>query len=453
MNGGPAGRLHAAWLVAVYAVLVVPAILAGGGGSSQAADFREYHGLEIQRLAAGWPTPDLRDSLTSTTPGFHLLLSIAARAGVGEMGIRLLGSLAGLAAWLVAWRVASRWVPSRSAALVTAPLALSPYLLGAAVWCTTEATAVAMAGAVMGVALVRRSSPSSAALLGVLGAGTVLVRQILVWACIPGVLAMSWSGQGPWRRAGRALLVVLPAACCIGAFMAIWGGAVPPRFQAFHQSLGNPAAPVVVLAVFGVWGLPLLPGVWRRGDMGQRRLAALAAAVALVAAMSVESGYRKVLPPAAQQAGTVYEKSDKDQAVGVVVGAHEVGRWGGPLWDAARVLPSFGGRSMAVVGMASVGGAVLALLWSAAQVRGRGRQAAWLLLAMAGMALAQAANAQTFQRYFDPWVLLAIGWLVAMGFRPGAPGHGLVRAGVWLLAAAQLAMSAVAVLGPALLGR
>jgi hypothetical protein len=76
-----------------------------------------------------------------------------------------------------------------------------------------------------------------------------------------------------------------------------------------------------------------------------------------------------------------------------------------------------------------------------------------LLAAMAGMALSQAANAQTFQRYFDPWVLLAIGWLVAMGFRRGDQGQGLIRAGLGVLALGQLAMAAVAVLGPAVWGR
>jgi hypothetical protein len=456
MSGGSSGRLRAAWLVTAYALLVVPAILAGGTGGSQAADFREYHWLEIQRLAEGWPAPGLRDSLTSTTPGFHLLLSIAARAGAGETAIRLLGALAGLAAWLVTWRVACRWVPGRTASLVTAPLALSPYLLGSAIWCTTEAAAVAMAAAVMGVSLVCRVSAASVVVLGVLGAGTVLVRHILVWACIPSVMGMLFADRGrdrrPLRRVTRALIVLLPAVLTIAAFMTIWGGAVPPRFQAFHQSMGNPAAPVVAVAVFGVWGLPLLPGLWRGADGGQRSLAVFAALLALVLSLTVESGYRKVLPPAAQQAGTAFQKTGDEKPIDAVVGAHQVGRWGGPLWDAARGLPVVGGRSLAVVGMAAVGGAVLALLWSAAQLRGRGLQAAWLLAAMAGMALSQAANAQTFQRYFDPWVLLAIGWLVAMGLRPGAVGHRLVRAGVWLLAVVQLGMSAVAVLGPAVLG-
>jgi hypothetical protein len=69
MIGARPDRLSGWWILAAYALLVLPAILAGGGGSSQAADFREYHLLEIQRLAGGWPRPELRDSLTSTTPG------------------------------------------------------------------------------------------------------------------------------------------------------------------------------------------------------------------------------------------------------------------------------------------------------------------------------------------------------------------------------------------------
>ena len=450
----PRGRPTLPWVLLAFALLVVPAILAGGGGTSQAADFREYHLLEIRRLSAGWPGPDLRDSLSSTTPGFHLVLSVADRLGAGVTSIRLLGSLAGLAAWLVAWRVACRWMPVHTAALTAAPLALSPYLVASSVWCTTEAAAVALASATMGMALLLRPSATVAATLGVLGAATVLVRQILVWACVPALLAMLFGDSAACRRRrlAWALVTVAPATACVTAFLVIWGGPVPPRFLAFHQSMGNPAAPVVVLAVFGVWGGLLLPGLWRSAEPGPRRLALLASVIAVLLGATVETGYRKVLPPEAQRAGTGFEKTGRVLPADVVVGGHELGRWGGPLWDTARSLPTVQGRSVAVVGSAAVGGAVLALLWSAAQLRGRGRQAAWLLAAVAGLAVTQSANAQTFQRYFDPWVLLVIGWLVAMGWSSSSRGSGWLRAGLTALALVQLAMTAAGVLMPAMRG-
>jgi hypothetical protein len=454
MIGARPDRLSGWWILAAYALLVLPAILAGGGGSSQAADFREYHLLEIQRLAGGWPRPELRDSLTSTTPGFHLLMSIGWKLGLGVTGLRLLASLAGLAAWWVVWRVACRWLPERTAAWVSAPVALSPYLLGAAVWSTTEALAVALAAGLMGAAFVMRPAAGTAAASGVLGAGAVLVRQILLWASVPVVLRLLQARRGVSlpRRLVWAMVAIVPPVACVVAFAMIWGGPVPPRFQFFHQSMGNPAAPVVALAVFGVWGVLLLPGAWRSADPGQRRLSLLAASVGLLLACSVETAYRKVLPPPSQQADTAYARSGGTSTTDVVVGQHEVGRWGGPLWDAAKVLPEVGGRSVAVTGAAMLGAGVLALLWGGAQVRGRGREAAWLLAAMAGMGLSQSANAQTFQRYFDPWVLLGLAWLMAMGWRPMAAGHAWMRAGLLTLAGLQLGMTVIGVLKPAWTG-
>ena len=116
-----------AGIALVFLVLVVPAIVAGGGGTSQANDMMDYHSIEVRRLEAGWPAPDLRASFTTTTPGFHLALAALAKAGVGPLGLRLAASLAALGAWLVVWRIASNWAGVARAALLVAPMALSPW--------------------------------------------------------------------------------------------------------------------------------------------------------------------------------------------------------------------------------------------------------------------------------------------------------------------------------------
>jgi hypothetical protein len=148
--------------------------------------------------------------------------------------------------------------------------------------------------------------------------------------------------------------------------------------------------------------------------------------------------------------GTRTEKTWGPTAPDVVKGAGEVGRWGGPLWDAAKVAPVVAGRSTLLVGLAGLGAAVLAGVWSLADRAGRGRSAGMLLVAMAGMVAAQCLNAQTFERYFDPWVLLSIGWLAAMA-TPHARERSL-SVGMLLLAAAQIAMSVAVVLRPAFTG-
>ena len=452
MTQAPTTRAPWRWVIGIaiaFVALVVPAILADGGGSSQANDMMDYHAIEVRRLEAGWPSPDLRASFTTTTPGFHLVLAALAKAGMGPMALRLAAALSGLAAWLVVWRVAGSWAGWARAALLAAPLALSPYLLGSTVWITTDAAALALACATMGVALV--AVPGRAFVAGLLGAGTVLVRQIMLWASVPAALAALGDGRASWpRRLLGGAVVLVPPVACVAAFFALWGGSMPPRFQPFHQATWNPAAITLALALAGAFGVFLLPWIWSALDAPGRR-GALVLAVALAALAAVpRSDYRKVLPPDEQRVGTRTEKTWGTPAPDVVKGAGEVGRWGGPLWDACKAAPVVQGRSALLVGLSLVGGFVLAGAWLLADRAGRGRPAGLLLAALGAMVLAQCLNAQTFQRYFDPWVLLALAWLAAMGAGT-RPSPWLTR-GVVALALLQLAMSVGFVLKPAFTG-
>ena len=91
-------------------------------------------------------------------------------------------------------------------------------------------------------------------------------------------------------------------------------------------------------------------------------------------------------------------------------------------------------------------------LWGLADRSGRHVYALLLLAAMLGMTLLQALNAQTFQRYFDPWALLALGWLAAMAMGRGAAKDSLILGGMAVLAVVQAAGSVAGVLRPAFMG-
>lgn len=84
-------------------------------------------------------------------------------------------------------------------------------------------------------------------------------------------------------------------------------------------------------------------------------------------------------------------------------------------------------------------GAFFGLLAAAGRAR-----AGWLLIGFAASFLAAyTANAQAFQRYFDPAVLLALGWALALavGARTSAGPLGSSR--VALAAVGMAAMQAV----------
>jgi hypothetical protein len=244
--------------------------------------------------------------------------------------------------------------------------------------------------------------------------------------------------------------IALPAVVCVIAFFLVWGGSMPPRFQPFHQAVWNPAAITFALAVTGVCGVFLLPWIWGRLDRAGRQGVVVAVAVGLAVAVAPRSDYRKVLPPDAQRVGTRTEKTWGPTAPDVVKGAGEVGRWGGPLWDAAKAAPVVAGRSVLLVGLGGMGAGLLMGLWGLADRAGRGGVALMLLAAMAGMVASQSLNAQTFERYFDPWALLAISWLAAMA-APRAQERSLL-VGVMLLAVVQFSMTTAVVLRPAFVG-
>ena len=227
---------------------------------------------------------------------------------------------------------------------------------------------------------------------------------------------------------------------------------MPPRFQPFHQAVFNPAAMVMLLATLGCWGALVLPGVWMALDRRARVRCVLVSVIAMAMCAAVRSDWRKVLPPDEMRRGTVTEHTWGPTAPDVVKGAGEVGRWGGPIWEVARALPAPSGRSLAMIALAGVGALVATALRERAARIGHAWPATLLLAAVLCMGVAQCLNAQTFQRYFDPWALLAVGWLIAMGQGVDARSDRWCVRGAALLAALQLVMSAVVVFKPAFMG-
>ena len=94
-------------LSVAFAGAVLPVIFLGSDATSEATDEAVAHLPAIRQFAAELPAPDLADYPSATSPGYHLLMSLPARAGAGVHALRVLGSLAGLALVLLSWRVAA----------------------------------------------------------------------------------------------------------------------------------------------------------------------------------------------------------------------------------------------------------------------------------------------------------------------------------------------------------
>ena len=415
-------------LALVLAAAVLPVIFLGADATSEAADEAAAHLPTIRQFAAQMPAPDVSDYPSATAPGYHLLMSVPARLGASLAALRVLGSLAGLALVLLAWRVAAAACGPAVAFALALPLACSTYVLSGCAWLTTDVLAVLLGTAAVAVSAFVPPRPRTFLVLAALFAAAVAVRQTGIALAGPilaaGILGSplgnsassgeQWRGDAPrsWRAVAMALAALVPGALLLLALVRAWGGLTPPAFRSLHDRGLSPLAPAYGLALVGAWSVPLLLPL---------------------AAEVVRSVRRHALAVVAVVASAVIGAAVPESTVSV-----DDGRWGGALWVSVGAFPTVASRSPVIVGAAAAGALALAALWIRAAEIGRGRHATVVLVGLLSMFAVQAGNSQLWQRYFDPAILVALCWLVALGIdrtRPHSAGRAAL--GGLLLAAAQ----------------
>ena len=419
-------------LAVLFACAVLPEIMFGSDATREAWDEAAAHLPTVRQFAAQLPTPDLHDYPSATGPGYHLLMAVPARMGVGVHGLRIIGSLAGLALVLVVWRTAARAAGPAVALALTLPLLMSTYVLSGSAWLTTDVLSVLIGMTVVALAAWWIPTMRTFLTLAVLFVAALSVRQTNVFLAAPilaaGILgsplgrsasdAEQWTGDEPrsWSRLAAACLALLPAALLLLALVNLWGGLTPATFRSQVDKGLSLVAPAYGLALLGTWAaialLPMAPEVLhtvRRHALAITLVASLAFLGAVVA--------------------------DSTWSV-------EQGRWGGAYWMIVKAFPAIGGRSIVIVTAAVVGAVLAAVLWiRAAEIR-RGRQATIVLVSLLALMVVQAGNSQVWQRYFDPAILVALAWLISLGInrtRPHSAGRAVL--GALLLAGVQATIS------------
>lgn len=419
-------------LAVLFACAVLPVIMFGSDATSEASDEAAAHLPTVLQFAAQLPTPDLHDYPSATGPGYHLLMAVPARMGVGVHGLRIIASLAGLALVLLVWRTAARAAGPAVALALTLPLLVSTYVLSGSAWLTTDVLSVLIGTTMVAIAAWWMPTTRTFLTLAVLFVAALSVRQTNVFLAAPilaaGILgsplgrsasdAEQWSGDEPrsWSRLAAAFLALVPAALLLLALVNMWGGLMPATFRSMHDKGLSPVAPAYGLALLGTWAaialLPMAPEVLhtvRRHALAITLVASLAFLGAVVA--------------------------DSTWSV-------EQGRWGGAYWMIVKAFPAIGGRSIVIVAAAVVGAVLAAVLWiRAAEIR-RGRQATIVLVSLLALMVVQAGNSQVWQRYFDPAILVALAWLISLGInrtRPHSAGRAVL--GALLLAGVQATIS------------
>lgn len=415
-------------------------IFSGSNAGRGAWDQNIYHLVAIRRFADVWPRFDLRDYESATTPGFHLVIATVARFISADLPIlRIAGSLFTAALiGLVAWFLSARLRGMQALAL-TLPLITSMYVFFAGAWLLPDNAGWLGVAAVLVMVLgVSAGADRARDMRHLIVAGTVLtllvlVRQMHIWAAAL-VWMAAWldaaraNGRAdperaefsvsadvgelfsrPRDRAARtalALLATLPAIAALGYFVQLWDGLSPPMFrkgmaenvgrpESTYVGGGNPATPAFILSLIAIMG-PFYTGyIWERArallrSPGARTVIITAALIGLVIAVIPETSWS---------------------------GQSEGKRYSG-LWNVVKRLPVIAERSPLIIGLAPVGAALLGLWACVLPFRLR-----WLFVtAWAAFIAAQTASSNSWQRYYEPFIVMAFAFFsAALAAQRGAP--------------------------------
>lgn len=388
--------------------LAVPAavlVLSGADSGRAAWDAGLYHERVIRAFIEQFPAIDVRNPLTTTTPGYHVALAaFGAFVSDTPTALRLAAVAVGssFVAFVAAWCAGLRGAAQGT--LLALPLACSLYVVGSAAWPLPDDAAWLLVAVALAACLGDPLTAARRAAIGLSLLALVLVRQVHLWAALPAALACAWPTDAERarplaRRAAVAAAVVLPAVAVVAAFVVAWGGLVPPRFQSDVTGI-NPATPAFVLLQFAVAGIAFLPWLGAAvADAWRRRGALLVVAAA--------TGLALAAIPA----------TTTDAAAGRSSG------W----WNVLASMPAIAGRSSpALLLLAPAGAALLA----ASLVRIAPRPRAILAAALVGFVAAVTATHYSWQRYHEPFVLLFLAMLSATQPEPArarrSPGAGML---------------------------
>lgn len=400
-EGGALVSLPARVLGAVATALLVliPAwtlILGGALEGRGAHDQLNYHEPVIVRFAADWPSPNTADYLSATSPGYHLVLAAAAQVlGHERVTLQLLASLFSAGLFGLVGFIACGRLGVRRTVVLMLPLAGSMYLFYPAVWLLPDNAAWLGVVAVVWMSL--RWRVGVVPLIGamVVTGALVYTRQIHLWVLAPVWTAaylgardpaasqrLAWDVPALFRgeqllglgRVGVAMVAAALPCGILAVLVREWGGLTPPFFQGAYHG-GNTAAPAFILSLFAVfapWYAVFSWGGLARTVSGGKVGMVIGAVLGLAFALAAPSTY-----------------------------STEAGRYSG-LWNVTRELPRIADRSVLILMLSPVGGAlVMGMLGML------GRRDRWVMAAtLVGFMAAQSASHELWQRYTEPFVLL-----------------------------------------------
>lgn len=440
------------WLTIAFLAVALPLILLDVQRGRGQFDQHYFHEPVIRRFAAQMDRAgsvtgvDLSNYLSATTPGYHLALALVCRwVDCSLIILKLVGSLFTVALLAILESALRRRIAQASPdppapppllhLALGLPVLCSMYLLVPGAWLQPDNAGWLGVLAMLLIALRTRWDNFSLLAGALVMLALVWVRQSHIWAA--GLLWVgAWIGGAARAAAGQrsglpiafalgssvrwmlsirrgrlvrlalAFAATLPAVASLFYFHRLWNGLTPPHFQQQHAAAWNPATPALVLTLLAIyscffiaWTWPGLARLWRERKTG---------------AGGAGGGGWLILIPCIV-IGLLLA------AIPVTTFEYEARASG--LWELVRIMDerklSFGMRTSPILLLGAPLGIVLFAAWLIQLPRRR----AWVYaLALLGFTLAQSANANAWQRYLEPMLLITLALMAAdLAARPASP--------------------------------
>ena len=436
-DSGPSAVFGASWPPVLLMLMLAVCFLLGDHTlPSQRYDQDLYHIQVIRQFETQLPTPDVSNYGAATGPGYHLVYALVGSViGSDIQTLRWFSPIIAIGLIVVVAGFCTTCCKPITAALLTAPLAVSYYLLGSAVYLQTDNLAWLLVALALGPLVFRPATGWTLLASGVFLLLAVFVRQNFIWVAGPivlsGLLTTSVARRiPPWQIGGEkiestarslwlfGLLAVVPGCLLLGWFRWIWGGLVPPNFQYFHSfhvvwvAAGFALAVVGLYAPFFLLALPRCRGLIRQHSSSLILAGLIGGACALVPS----SGFDP-----------------------------EFGRSGGLMWKLVRLGPEFADRSLVLGFFSTMGAASILLIWFAICQAGRQRGGLVLLCGWLASTSTMFVNSQSYQRYYDFPSLLVLVWGIALCLRGHPAADRRVAYGPPLLAVILASLFAISI--------
>jgi|GEM_PF-6956049 len=390
-------RAMGVMLLIVYGALL-PLIIANYNYGRAYSDQRQYYYPAILYFSqhycsvsiTNYPSSDVLGFIPpATIPGYYLLLAIVHKwLASSEVMLKVVNSLFTAAFFLLAAHVLSDKLNILRVVVSCLPALCSLYIYPAGVWLLPDNSSWLIVAVILYFLLHSSRRTKNYLITAALLSVAVLTRQTNIWLALPIMVAsfdfLSEDGVNARFNVScfmsiitkliPSLLTIVPALGILLVFFTSWHGLVPPALQGRHQGI-NWVIPSFFLSLFFVCAVFYLPYIWPRLKHLPRQQIHI-----VIGAFSL--GLLLALLP-----HTDYSP--------------EQGRVSG-LWNIVKIVPAYVNRSALITCLSPLGAAAMAFCLLLV-----GKRPRWILLAsVIGFVLANMANKQAFERFYDGFIFI-----------------------------------------------